>query len=76
MCQPACRGGNKRSRNTSNPTLICPYRSTMVSQTDLFSIKEPSIRGLGLRCRFRVRTNSTYELSDLDFISKVSFPAF
>lgn len=31
MCQPACRGGNKRSRNTSNPTLICPYRSTMVS---------------------------------------------
>lgn len=31
MCQAACRGGNKRSRNTSSPTLCCPYRSTMVS---------------------------------------------
>lgn len=46
MCQPACRGGNKRSRNTSNPTLICPYRSTMVSPSNLSAAsKAPSSPG-------------------------------
>ncbi|KAG8001382.1 hypothetical protein GBF38_007020 [Nibea albiflora] len=42
MCQPACRGGNKRSRNTSNPTLICPYRSTMGTQN--FAQRTPPAR--------------------------------
>lgn len=71
MCQPACRGGNKRSRNTSNPTLICPYRSTMVSQADrLFHTSTSNIQLFGvfyLRPHLTVKVNSL----ELDFCTSV-----
>lgn len=45
MCEPACRGGNKQSRNISNRTLIWPYPSTMGTQKSPARRKTPPARG-------------------------------